>query len=162
MTILALDQSSRTSGYSVFQDDSLIDYGHWTFSDNDIAVRIHSLCQQIQKKIDQYKPDIIVFENIALERGDVLTFQKLAQVQGAIMLQCKLNKLGYKCIPVATWRAKCHHLKGNGKNRDTQKKIAQEWVKQKFNKICTEDEADAICIGYSETISQESQYISFT
>lgn len=162
MTILALDQSSRTSGYSVFQDNSLIEYGHWTFTNSDIAIRIYGLCQQIQRKIDQYEPDIVVFENIALERGDVMTFQKLAQVQGAIMLQCKLNKLGYKCIPVSTWRAKCHHLKGNGKNRETQKKIAQEWVKQKFNKNCTEDEADAICIGYSETIQEDSQYLSFT
>ena len=33
MTILALDQASRTSGYAVFCDDQLIDSGKFTFDE---------------------------------------------------------------------------------------------------------------------------------
>ncbi|MBE5925603.1 MAG: hypothetical protein E7270_01230 [Lachnospiraceae bacterium] len=51
MTILALDQATRTSGWSVFRDGDLIDFGHWEKTHDDIAVRIHSLCKEIESKI---------------------------------------------------------------------------------------------------------------
>ena len=41
-------------------------------------------------------------------------------------------------------------LKGNEKTRAAQKKAAQEWVRNKFGKVCTQDEADAILKEYSQ------------
>lgn len=46
------------------------------------------------------------------------------------------------------WRKACNFLKGQDNKRDSQKKIAQQWVMDTYNKKCTQDEADAICIGY--------------
>lgn len=122
-----------------------------------MAARINSLCQQIQSKIDQYKPDIIVFEDIQQQRNDVLTFKKLAQVQGAILYLCKLNNMPYKIYPPSTWRAKCKFLKHNDLSRLHQKRVAQQWVYDTFGMRCTQDEADAICIGYVENKEQNGR-----
>ena len=154
-TVLALDQSTRTSGWSFFDGSELIDFGHWENSQSDIAVRIHSLCQQIKSKIEEYEPDIILIENIQLQQignreGNVQTFQKLAQVQGAIMRLCVEMGVPYKLVYPSEWRKNCNFLKGNDKHRENQKKIAQQWVLETYGKKCIQDEADAICIGYSE------------
>ena len=81
------------------------------------------------------------------------TFQKLAQVQGAIILLCKLNEIPYEIVYASEWRKYCNFLKGNDKHREAQKKITQEWVLKKYNKVCTQDEADAICIGVYGTLN---------
>ena len=48
MTILALDQASRTSGYAVFCDDQLIDSGKFTFEDTDIAKRLMKIRNKVE------------------------------------------------------------------------------------------------------------------
>lgn len=155
--ILSLDQASRTSGWSYFENGNLTDFGHWDMTHQDIAVRIHKLCQQIRAKIEEYEPTLIVLENIQLQHGDVATFQKLAQVQGGIMALAAEYNIPYKIIYPSDWRADCAFLKGNDKHRENQKKIAQEWVKNTFNKKCTQDEADAICIGYAQSIHEDNR-----
>jgi hypothetical protein len=55
------------------------------------------------------------------------------------------------------WRATCNLLKGQDKHRENQKKVAQEWVREKFNKVCTQDEADAICIGYAASYNADNE-----
>ena len=163
--ILALDQATRTSGWSLFQGENLIDFGHWTFDQDDLAIRIYNLCEQISQVIDKYHPSLILIENIQMQQlggrdSNISTFQKLAQVQGALMKLCVEKKIPYKLIYPTEWRKECNFLKGNDKHRDNQKKIAQEWVLNTFNKKCTQDEADAICIGYSE-IKQLNNRIEF-
>lgn len=154
--ILSLDQASRTSGWSYFENGELTDFGHWDMTHEDIAKRIYSLCQQIRAKIEEYEPTLIVLENIQLQHGDVATFQKLAQVQGGIMALAAEYKIPYRIIYPSDWRADCAFLKGHDKHRENQKKIAQEWVKNTYNKKCTQDEADAICIGYSQSVKEDN------
>lgn len=156
-TILALDQASRDSGWSVFIDNSLTDFGHWSFTQDDVAMRIHKLCQEIEKKIDEYHPDRVVIENIQLQQN-VEMFQKLAWVQGAIMRTCIAKEVSYELVRPSEWRAECDFLKGNDKHRDNQKKIAQTWVMENFGKKCTQDESDAICIGYALSKKEDNNW----
>ena len=90
-----------------------------------------------------------------MQHGDVATFQKLAQVQGALMALCVENEIDYKLVYPSEWRKECNFLKGNDLKRENQKKIAQQWVKDKYDMKCTQDEADAICIAYAENKTQE-------
>lgn len=111
----------------------------------------------MEEQIKKYEPDVILLENISLEgRGpvNVSTFQKLAQVQGVMMMTAQAHDIEAKLVYPSEWRAKCNFLKGEDKHRDNQKRIAQQWVLSTFNKKCTQDEADAICIGYSETANE--------
>lgn len=88
----------------------------------------------------------------------VSTFQKLAQLQGAIILLCEELRIPYQIVYASEWRKSCDFLKGNDKHRNEQKKITQKWVKDTFGLQCTQDEADAICIGFHATLSSEDFY----
>ncbi len=165
--ILALDQSTKVSGWAIFYGDQLQSFGHWTEKDEDISVRIHKLCQKIQEKIEAEDIDFIIIENIQLESKNknnplvnVATFQKLAWVQGAIMELCNEMYIPFTLLYPSEWRKACNFLKGNDVTRDSQKKIAQQWVLNNFNKKCTQDEADAICIGWGY-LRQEPEEIIF-
>ena len=160
MIILALDQSTRVSGWAIFKDTELKSFGHWSETSNDIGERFLNIILNIKQKITQYNPDLIIFENIQLQNNQigVNTFQKLAQLQGAIILMCKELKIPYKIVYASEWRKSCDFLKGNDKHRSQQKKITQEWVKKTYNLSCTQDEADAICIGYHATLLEKEYY----
>lgn len=152
-TILALDQSTRVSGWAIYDGTELKSYGHWTHTNEDISERIHALCQEIQEKIESEDVDFVVIENIQLENKNnpvqnIATFQKLAWVQGAIMELCNDMDVPFTLMYPSEWRKACNFLKGQDNKRDSQKKIAQQWVMDTYNKKCTQDEADAICIGY--------------
>lgn len=154
-TILALDQATQEIGWSLFKDGQLIKFGHWTFSQRDVALRIQKIYHRIEEALDEYKPDILVFENIQMQHGDVETFQKLAWLQGVIMFLAQERKMEYKILRPSEWRSKCNFLKGQDQHRAAQKRIAQEWVFKTYGMKCTEDESDAICIGYAETLEDE-------
>ena len=160
MIILALDQSTRISGWSVFEDKKLKDFGHWTETSDSIGKRILNISNHIKDLINKYDPDLVVFENIQLQNRNigVDTFQKLAWVQGAIISVLEEWDVEYKIIYASEWRKSCDFLKGNDKHRNEQKKIAQQWVKDTYNLKCTQDEADAICIGVHATLQSEEVY----
>lgn len=160
MIILALDQSTRISGWSVFENKKLKDFGHWTETSNQIGKRILNISNHIKDLINKYDPDLVVFENIQLQNRNVGvdTFQKLAWVQGAIISVLEEWDVKYKIIYASEWRKSCDFLKGNDKHRNEQKKIAQQWVKDTYNLKCTQDEADAICIGVHATLQNEEVY----
>lgn len=160
MIILALDQSTRISGWSVFEDKELKDFGHWTETSDQIGKRILNISNHIKDLINKYDPDLVVFENIQLQNRNVGvdTFQKLAWVQGAIISVLEEWDVKYKIIYASEWRKSCDFLKGNDKHRNEQKKIAQRWVKDTYNLKCTQDEADAICIGVHATLQSEEVY----
>lgn len=105
-------------------------------------------------------------ENIQYENKDspianVATFQKLAWVQGAVMETCNEMDIPFTLIYPSEWRKACDFLKGNDSKRDAQKKIAQDWVLTSFDKKCTQDEADAICIGWGYLHSQPEEELIF-
>lgn len=160
MIILALDQSTRISGWSVFENKELKDFGHWTETSDQIGKRILNISNHIKDLINKYDPDLVVFENIQLQNRNVGvdTFQKLAWVQGAIISVLEEWDVEYKIIYASEWRKSCDFLKGNDKHRNEQKKIAQQWVKDTYNLKCTQDEADAICIGVHATLQSEEVY----
>ena len=160
MIILALDQSTRISGWSVFENKELKEFGHWTETSDSIGKRILNISNHIKDLINKYDPDLVVFENIQLQNRNigVDTFQKLAWVQGAIISVLEEWDVEYKIIYASEWRKSCDFLKGNDKHRNEQKKIAQQWVKDTYNLKCTQDEADAICIGVHATLQSEEVY----
>lgn len=155
MRILALDQASRTSGWSVFEDGKLLEYGKFTFSDEDFGKRLEKIRNKVATMIEQYKPDEVVFEDIQLQAQDdtynygnnIATFKKLAEVFGVIYeLVTELN-IPNRAVLSTVWKGKLGLLHGYGQKRESQKQEAQAWVKENYGIKATQDEADAICIG---------------
>lgn len=147
--IIALDQSTQKTGYAIFQNKQLIAHGVFNPS-GDYEHRIVKLRTWLLDKLAPLKPNVeVYFEDIQLQdlgRGDigVVTYKKLAHVQGALIVTCIEEEIPYTIVSSATWRKTCNV---KGRVRSEYKPAAQAHVKQFYNIDATEDEADAICIG---------------
>ena len=158
--LLALDQSSQTSGYSIFTDGKLTDYGKFTFTDSDVGARLTKIRNKVIELIAQYEISEVAFEDIQLQNtvgNNVVTFKTLAEVYGVIHQLLDEKKIPYQIIPSVTWKST---LGIKGKNRQEQKKNAQLWVISTYNEKPTQDECDAICIG-EHIIRQSNQNAGF-
>lgn len=160
--LLALDQSTKISGYAFFEDGKLKNYGHLSFS-GDYVIRIHHLKNWLLQVINDNKDNNlkIIIEDIQLQSKEesefqnALTFKRLAQVQGVLLETFVENGISYDIISPATWRKNCNI---KSRKRENQKKEAQQLVNEKFNIDATEDEADAICIGLSVIQEEEDSF----
>ena len=108
---------------------------------------------KVLQLIEDYNIDEVIFEDIQLqkfgtisgqENEGVITFKKLAALQGVLKNYCFETGIVYKIVPPATWRA---HSEIKGKQRTDKKKNAQLKVKKLYDISVTQDEADAILIG---------------
>lgn len=158
MIILAFDQASRTSGYSVFDDQELIAHGTFTFTDSNLGMRLWKIRQKVEELYNKYLPDRIVYEDIQLQQGavnNVVTFKSLAEVFGIIYEYATELGVDNEAILSGTWR-KGLGIVGN--KRDIQKDNAKKWVLDNCGIRVVEDEADAICIGaYAAGIRTKKQ-----
>lgn len=147
--ILAFDQASITSGWAVFDNDQLVKYGKWTSEGTHSTERIAKTKYWFISMVENWKPDQVILEDIQLqkfgENGEaVLTFKKLAHLQGVLKNYCYENQIPYSIVPSTTWRA-FSEIKGRA--RQDKKKNAQLKVKRFYDISVTQDEADAILIG---------------
>ncbi len=145
--ILALDQASRVSGWSIFIDGELKKWGHLTTEQEDIGERLVAIRKFIIDTVQEWEIDTIAFEDIQMQStvgNNVHTFKTLANVYGVVYeTAVELNKKVI-ILPSVTWKSK---LQIKGKKRPEQKKNAQLWVQSTYNVKATQDECDAICIG---------------
>lgn len=152
MRLLALDQASRVSGYAVFIDGKLETYGKIVSEHDDIGERLHYIREKVSKLIADYDIDHIAFEDIQLQKtvngvesvNNVQTFKVLAEVFGVIYELAISLEIPYTVILASTWKST---LLIKGARRDEQKRNAQAFAQNTYNIKCTQDEADAICIG---------------
>ena len=150
--ILALDQSSRISGFAVFDNDQLVDYGKINLSNiSDIGDRLIMIRRWVRDLIEKYEIDKVYFEDIQLQNNvanNVQTFKILAEVFGVIHELLEEMDVPYTTVLAGTWKST---LGIKGKNRQEQKKNAQLYVQNIYNLKPTQDECDAICIGAHAT-----------
>ena len=157
MKILALDQASRTSGWSVFENGKLVTYGKFTVDDTDFGLRLQKIRNKVKSLIETHNPDEVVFEDIQLQAdqgNNVDTFKKLAEVFGVIYeLLTELN-ISNRAVLSTVWKSKLKLLHGTGQKRESQKREAQRWVVETYGVKPTQDECDAICIGVWASLTQ--------
>lgn len=150
--LLALDQSSKTTGWAVFYDNELIEYGNFTFEDKDLGERLYKIRNKVSYLIADYDINEIAFEDIQLQQkvngeaeiNNVSTFKTLAEVFGVIYELVIELELPYNIVLSSSWKAK---LGIKGKYRNEQKANAYKWAVANYSIEGIQDEADAICIG---------------
>ena len=145
--LLALDQASVTSGWSVWEDNKLVQYGKFTFDDADIGVRLNKIRKYVKELVVEYEVDEVAFEDIQMQANkgnNVHTHKILAEVIGVLEELFTEIKVPYSIIPSATWKST---LGIKGADRTAQKKNAQLYVLNTYGIKATQDECDAICIG---------------
>lgn len=158
MKILALDQSLQTTGWTIFDNNTLVEFNHFTIQSNrPLDYRLYMIWNKLSDLYNQFEFDKLYFEDIQMQRNNALTYKKLAYVQAAIMLWCYNNNTPYEIYAASHWR-KVIKDKFNvtfGKSRQEQKNAAVQFVKQHFEVSPTEDEADAILIGLAAMNNNE-------
>lgn len=153
MTILSLDLSTKSSGWAIFQDGILIKSGCITSSSTDLLKRINVMLDGLKIIVEEYKPNKVVAEEVRPENGmqNLKTHRALMWLQGgvALMLYAYNKKLEMDLIYPSSWRAAIGIKTGRGIKRTTLKEKDIQFVKENYNLDVNDDEADAICIGYS-------------
>ena len=159
--LLALDQSSRITGYAVFENAKLIDYGKFSVNDDDIGIRLLKIRQNVHSLIEKYDINEIVLEDIQLQSNvsnNVQTFKTLAEVFGVIYELATELDLRKDAVLASSWKST---LQVKGRTRPEQKRNAQAVVEKTFNIKPTQDECDAICIGLHHILKPVKQAESF-
>ena len=146
MRVLALDAATGVTGYAIYDDKKLVDYG--TFSTDELmdsTGRINEVKHWLLDMINYTKPDAIGIENIQYQKN-VKMFQTLANLQGVLLDTLHELKIPHKLAYSSTWRSFLGIC--GGEERESAKQQAQNYVRLMYHIKATQDEADAICLGY--------------
>lgn len=157
--VLGLDAATNTSGYSVYDNGKLVSWGVYkTDGSLKSTARINEFKKWLTDVVNEWQPDFVGVEHIQLQAfgkqqfghgyplQQVELYRVLANLQGVIM--DTLFELEKECdlVRPSEWRSFCG-INTGAQDRASKKKAAQAKVKSEFKIECTEDEADAICIG---------------
>lgn len=146
--LLALDQSSLITGWAVFDNNKIQEYGKISLSSGTpVEKRLIQIKQQVSELIDKFKIDEVVLEDIQMQANvvnNVVTFKTLAWVQSVILVLCAERGIPATLVLASSWK---HTLGIKGANRAAQKKNAQEYVLNNYSIKTIQDTVDAICIG---------------
>ena len=163
--LLSLDQSSHTTGYAIFKNGVPIVVSHFdTKKTDDLPQRLHQIRNKIIELVHTYEIDELVFEDIQLQdikgnkEAGYKTFKTLAEVLGVVHEVAVELKIPYTAIQPIVWKAT---FKIAGKGRAKEKQMAQEYILNNYNITCTEDEADAFCIGIHH-LSNKTMYLDWS
>lgn len=147
MKLLALDQSTKVTGWAVFDDNSLARYGEINLSKNtDPNSRFQQMCNAVQDLIHEEKPDFVVFEEVAMQTN-AYSLITLARLQGVIIAVCFNHQIEHYIYPSGAWRKALGFKQGKGHARGDLKRQAISYCKEQYNVELDEDRADAVCIG---------------
>ena len=124
MRTLALDQASRITGWAVFDDGELYNYGKFTATQTDVGDRLHFIRKEVLGLIDKFDIEEVVFEDIQLQNNvvnNVATFKALAEVFGVLHELFVDLKMPRTAVLSTVWKSS---LGIKGKDRTAQKKAA--------------------------------------
>lgn len=147
MIVLALDLSTRSSGYALGVENSLEKHGFISASNTNPIKRIIKMRDQLTKIIKAYKINKIIMEQVRPEYNSH-TMKVLMWLQAAIVIAAYEIDPQIQCefIGASSWRAQLRIKQGRGIKRNQLKPQDIQYVKNKYNIQVNDDEADAICI----------------
>lgn len=150
--VLALDAATKITGYSIYDNNVLVSYGTYHANEDlEATDRINEIKHWLEAALKAWEPDFVGIENIQLQsfgnngKYQVEMYRVLANLQGVLVDTLFENKIDHKLAYSSEWRQYCGV--GDGRGRENKKKQAQDKVMLWYNQKCTQDEADAICLG---------------
>lgn len=161
MIVVGMDASTSCTGYSVFADKRLIDYGAIMPKSDDWRERVMQESLSIRDILFAYKPDILCAEAMPLKPGNK-TLEKLGAIHGVLLCLCAELKIKPIFLLPSVWRKKIGIFDGTreGMKREVLKEKAVLMANEIFNldliwagansKKSQDDVAEAILIAYSQ------------
>lgn len=163
MKILALDLSTKSSGWALFHNNELKAHGCITSSSTDLIKRIHVMTEGIAEILNNNIVDKIVVEEVRPEGGygvgNTKTHRALMWLQAAtaFLIHDSYPSIEIDYIYPSSWRAALNIKNGRGIKRETLKEADIAFVKDKYGILVNDDEADAICIGLAQFSKEDTE-----
>lgn len=167
--LLALDQASKVTGYTIFDADTkeVLEIGSWSIpGENKLTMRqrLAEFWEQLNGIYNRFPFQELVYEDIQLQKTNVKTFRTLAYIQAAILLWCGTDdSITSDCVAPSHWRSvlKEKYKIEWGRKRAEQKTAAQEFVSKQTGTKYSEDECDSYCIGLAYLTEKEKNKSAF-
>ncbi len=163
MKILAVDQA-RHGAWAVYDygEKRLLDYDTWSFDSKNYTfeqaiLHIEALLSEVIRTHDICA---VFIEDIQMQKN-VLSFKRLAQLQGVLVNLCEKTNILYNLVAPTQWQNFC---KARGRTtkeikskvtsvepttKKTSKILSLQFVQEKFEIETVNDNlSDAICIGW--------------
>lgn len=146
--ILALDLSTKSSGYAIGIEKKLSDHGCVQSSSTDVVKRILIMRDRARELIKENNINHIILEEVRTDYKNAHTYKMLTWLQSAIVIAAyEIDpKIEIQYIQPSSWRSKIGIHTGRGVKRDELKKADIQYVKDKYGIDVNDDEADAIGI----------------
>lgn len=153
MYLLALDCSTKSTGFAVFKDKQLLVCNCITASSTDLYKRIHKMVDGILTIVEQIGIDKIVMEEVIPDHSkNTNTFKALMYLQALIHIELhdKYPKVEIELLYPSSWRSICGIEDGRGSRREQKKQKDIVFANKTYGLSLTNDDmADAVCIGYA-------------
>ena len=107
MNILGLDMSSQKSGYALFVDGTLEDYGAWEMTsgeEHDWRKRIGFMADCVSAYCERHDVDIIYVEDVPPITQNSQTIKILSALQGMLIAVARISDIDIHFVPVKTWK----------------------------------------------------------
>ena len=147
MKILTIDASTHSTGYAIGEEEQLQLHGCITAASRDVIKRIIKMRNQIQLLIKNNNIKKIIMQEVRPEFGSH-TNKVLMWLQAAIVISAYQidSSIQFEFIGATEWRAALKMKQGRGIKRTLLKSQDIQYVKDRYNIIVNDDEADAICL----------------
>lgn len=148
MRVLSMDQSTRVSGYSFFEDNKYVCSGIVDMSKSQLGTheRSFEMAKSLWKIIKKYNPDYLIIEDTQ-QQNNVKTVITLARLQGMIIGYAEAHGVKVHILLPSQWRAVLKYSQGSKVKRQELKQQSIDYVKNTYGLDLPEDECEAICEG---------------
>lgn len=145
---IAIDSSTTATGAAIF-DEGIFQYVKLMkrSSDEKMDDRFPAMTKDILEFLIEQKPDVLYVEETVVSRN-AATQRFLTRIQGVIYSYCVMNDCEFNTIRPTEWR-KYAGINQGKKKREDLKKEAVERVLKLYDIEVSDDEAEAILIGYA-------------
>lgn len=136
--VLGLDMSSHKSGYALFVNKELVDYGAWEMTnaqESDWHKRIAFMANCVGQYCVHHDVDVIYAEDVPPTLENSQTVKVLSALQGMLIAISILNDIDINFIPVKTWKQKIGINLASSKANNACKKR----IKESFGKDATKN-----------------------
>lgn len=147
MRVLSFDQSTRCSGYAIFEDGQYIASGVIDMNKSKLGTheRSFEMAKSLWQIVKKYKPDYLVIEDTQ-QQNNVKTVIILARLQGMIIGYAEAHGVKVHILLPSQWRSALKYSQGSKVKRQELKQQSIDYVKNNFGIDVSEDEAEAVCI----------------
>ena len=151
MITLALDASTRCTGWSVMDNGQYVDSGVIDMNkDTETEHRIAEMTREICKIIHKYDPELVYLED-TVQMANAKAYKSLCWLAGGIRYWCYRNDYPIEMIGPTVWR-KHVQIQETRVKRAELKQRAMDLCRERFGLDDSEDRAEAILINLAMAI----------